>query len=124
MKLREYQVKNKIFIRSKLDKRKRPTNENNIINISSVTGAGIDSLLRKLKKKLVKNNNNPILSRERHINIMKNILKELKLINFNDNFDILAFRLREAFKYSLEINQTFDIDDILDIIFKDYCIGK
>ena len=43
---------------------------------------------------------------------MKNILKELKLINFNDNFDILAFRLREAFKYSLEINQTFDIENI------------
>jgi len=117
-------INNKIFVRSKLDKRKKRANDNSIVNISSVTGDGINVLLKKLKQRLVKNNKNPIFSRERHINIMKNVLKELKLINFNENFDILAFRYREAFKRSLEINQTFDIDDILDIIFKDYCIGK
>jgi len=118
-------IKNKLFIRSKLDKRKKPKNERAITNISSVTGEGVDKLLKKIIKKLIKNTQNePTLSRERHINIMENVLKELKSVNFNESLDILAFKYREALRLSLEINQKFDIENILDIIFKDFCIGK
>ena len=55
---------------------------------------------------------------------MKKILKILKSINFNKNIDIIAYELRVALDLSLEINQKFDIEKILDIIFKDFCIGK
>ena len=36
----------------------------------------------------------------------------------------MSFKIREALRISLEINQKFDIEDVLDIIFKDFCIGK
>ena len=49
---------------------------------------------------------------------------ELKSIKTKDSLDIMAFKLREALRISLEINQKFDIEDVLDIIFKDFCIGK
>jgi len=118
-------TKNKIFIRSKLDKRRKKTPEKDIINISSFTGEGINMLLKKIKQKLIKSEKNePILSRERHINILKKVLLELKSINSKESLDIQAFKYREALRLSLEINQKFDIDDILDIIFKDFCIGK
>ena len=118
-------IKNKIFIRSKIDRRKKTTNNKNFTNISSVTGVGINNLLKKSKDKLVKNKKDePIFSRERHITIMKNALFVLKSINFDESLDILAFKYREALRYSLEINQKFDIEDVLDIIFKDFCIGK
>ena len=118
-------IKNKIFIRSKLDKRRKKTNNNNIINISSLTGAGVNKLLYKIKQKLIKfQKNEPIFSRERHISIMNKVLKELKSVNFRDSLDIQAFKYREALRHSLEINQRFDIENILDIIFKDFCIGK
>ena len=55
---------------------------------------------------------------------MKKVLFELKSIQPNDNLDVVAFKLREALRISLEINQKFDIEDVLDIIFKDFCIGK
>ena len=55
---------------------------------------------------------------------MKKILLELKSINKNDDLDIQAFKFREALRLSLEFNEKFDIEDILDIIFKDFCIGK
>ena len=117
-------VKNKIFVRSKIDKRKR-TKINKITNISSITGVGINHLLKKSKERLIKNKKNePIFSRERHVIIMKNALFVLESINFNENLDIIAFKYREALRYSLEINQKFDIEDVLDIIFKDFCIGK
>ena len=50
--------------------------------------------------------------------------KSLKSIQKRDSLDIIAFKLREALRISLEINQKFDIEDVLDIIFKDFCIGK
>ena len=118
-------IKDKIFIRSKLDKKRAIKTEKNIINISSVTGEGVKILVKKIKQKLIKNQKNePILSRERHLNIMKKVLLELKSIKTKDSLDIIAFKVREALRISLEINQKFDIEDVLDIIFKDFCIGK
>ncbi|MDA9620717.1 tRNA uridine-5-carboxymethylaminomethyl(34) synthesis GTPase MnmE [Pelagibacteraceae bacterium] len=118
-------IKDKIFIRSKLDKKRAIKTEKNIINISSVTGQGVKKLVKKIKQKLIKNQKNePILSRERHLNIMKKVLSELKSIKTKDSLDIMAFKIREALRISLEINQKFDIEDVLDIIFKDFCIGK
>ena len=118
-------IKNRLFVRSKLDKKKIIRSEKNIINISSITGEGVKKLLNQIKKKLIKNKKNePILSRERHLNIMKKVLLELKSIQQKDSLDIIAFKLREALRISLEINQKFDIEDVLDIIFKDFCIGK
>ena len=119
------EIKNRVFVRSKLDKKRVIRGEKNIIDISSVTGEGVRKLLKKIKQKLIKNQKNePILSRERHLNIMNNVLFELKSIKSQDSLDIMAFKLREALRISLEINQKFDIEDVLDIIFKDFCIGK
>ena len=118
-------VENKIFVRSKLDKRKTNKKEKNTTNISSITGEGVGALFKKINKNLIKaQKNEPILSRERHINIMKKVLLELKSINASDSLDIKSYKYREALRLSLEINQKFDIENILDIIFKDFCIGK
>ncbi len=118
-------VNNKIFVRSKYDKKRLKNRNNKATNISSISGYGINGLLKKIEKKLIKNKENePILSRERHINIMKKLVVELKSINQTESLDIQAFKYREALRISLEINQKFDIENILDIIFKDFCIGK
>ncbi len=118
-------IKNKIFIRSKLDKRRKKKKEKKLINISSFTGEGVGPLLKKIKKALIKSNKNePIFSRERHINIMKKVLIELKSINTKESLDIQAFKFREALRLSMEINEKIDIENILDIIFNDFCIGK
>ena len=120
-----FEIKKSIFVRSKLDKRRVIKTEKNIINISSVTGESVKKLLKKITQKLIKNQKNePIFSRERHLNIMKKVLQELKTVKSKDSLDIMAFKFREALRISLEINQKFDIEDILDIIFKDFCIGK
>ena len=55
---------------------------------------------------------------------MKKVLLELKSIHASDSLDIKSYKYREALRLSLELNQKFDIENILDIIFKDFCIGK
>ena len=78
------EIEKKFFVRSKLDKKRVVKYDKNIINISSLTGEGVKKLLKKIKQKLIKNQKNePILSRERHLNIMKNVLIELKSIKLN-----------------------------------------
>ena len=119
------EIGNKVFIRSKSDLRKNNKTNKKYHNISSITGRGIPGLLADIYKKTVKKNKKiPVLSRERHIAIMKKILKILRSINFEKSPDIVAFEYRAALELSLEINQKFDIEKILDIIFKDFCIGK
>ena len=50
------------------------------------------------------------------VNIFKNLdLKEI---------DIAAEKVRRSIIYIDGINQKFDIEKILDIIFSDFCIGK
>ncbi len=118
-------IKNKILIRSKFDKRKNKTSNKKIIDVSSVTGYGIKRVLSLTKQKLTKKQKNePVFSRERHIMTMKKVVLELKSIKQSDSLDVQAFKYREALRLSMDINQRFDIEDILDIVFKDFCIGK
>ena len=46
-------VKNKIFVRSKLDKRPKEEQDNSILHISSLTGDGIIKLMKKIEKIVV-----------------------------------------------------------------------
>ena len=118
-------INNKIFIKSKSDLVGKTKKNYDFHNISSLTGEGVDSLLIKIyKKALKKTKKQPILSRERHISIMKKVLNILKSLDFRESLDVLAYEYRLAYNLSMEINHKFDIEDILDIIFKDFCIGK
>ena len=90
-------VQNKLFVRSKSDKRKKTVGKASHHNISSITGEGVDLLLREVSKKTIKTGKiTPVLSRERHISIMERVLKTLKSIKFNQNLDIAAYELRVA----------------------------
>ena len=115
-------IKSKIFVKSKYDTDKKKVNGAH--SISSLTGYGIESLIKaistKLKKKPI---SGTVFSRERHI---ENLNKSLILLKFLDlkEIDIAAENVRRSIMYIDGINQKFDIEKILDIIFSDFCIGK
>jgi len=119
-------INNKVFVRSKHDLRNFLLKDKEIISISSKTGYGISKLLNKTINILVKNNQNeiPIISRERQLLKLKKCLKHLKSFNLNKNTDMAADDIRSAIKEIEEIYHKFDIEQILDIIFSDFCIGK
>ena len=115
-------IKSKIFVKSKYD-----TNKKKIIgvhSISSVSGYGIESLIKIISAKLKKTPvSGPIFSRERHIEKLSKSVILLKSIDLKE-IDIAAENVRRSIVYIDGINQKFDIEKILDIIFNDFCIGK
>ncbi len=115
-------LNNNIFVKSKYDKKKQKFR--GVYNISSVSGYGVEALLKAISKKLKKNHvKGPYFSRERHVENLKMSLSSLKLVNFKE-IDIAAENIRNSLIYLNGINEKFDIENILDIIFSDFCIGK
>jgi len=115
-------VKSKIFVKSKYDTNKKKIKGTQ--SISSVSGYGIDNLIKSISSKLKKKPiSGAVFSRERHIESLKKSVVLLKSLDLKE-IDIAAENVRRSIMYIDGINQKFDIEKILDIIFSDFCIGK
>ena len=64
------------------------------------------------------------VSRERHRIILKNTVKYLKKSTYLKNVDVVAEDVRLALNEVSKISGKKDVEDMLDIIFSDFCIGK
>jgi tRNA modification GTPase len=64
------------------------------------------------------------ISRERHIKCLISVKTELEKSKEDKTVDLFAEDIRLAIKYMSELFGNVDIEDILDIIFSDFCIGK
>ncbi len=117
---------NRIFVQSKSDIRKRAIKNKSVINISSKTGYGIKTLLKAIKKNLEnkKYKEHSSVSRERHLFFFNNAKKHLKNAKKNKKYDIFCEDIRMALNEISKIYGKTDIEDILEIIFNDFCIGK
>ncbi len=119
-------VSNPIFVQSKYDIRKNPITRKNIMNISSKNNHGINNLTKAVFKNLSKKNflENTYISRERHIECLVKTKKYLEKSKEKKNYDVFAEDIRLAIKETSKIYGKIDIENILDIIFSDFCIGK
>ncbi len=130
-----YLIRNKIDItkeKYKIIKKKQYT----IINVSIKNKYGIEKIKSEINKKINKiNKKNLFLVQQRHLNLIKNILKEIKnikkiiKINFkkkNINLDIIYLNLFNSHKWLNEILGTpkFTSKNIINNIFRKFCIGK
>ena len=115
-----------MFVQSKIDVNEKIKSKHIIHYISSKTGEGIDNLFEKIYEKISLSNqvNDANVSRERHRIILKNTLKYLKLSLEPKNLDIFAEDIRLSLFEISKITGKKDIEEILDIIFSDFCIGK
>ena len=115
-------IKSKIFVKSKYDTNKKKIS--GVHSISSVSGYGIEALVKTISSKLKKKPiSGPVFSRERHMESLNKSLVLLKSLDLKE-IDIAAENVRRSIMYIDGINQKFDIEKILDIIFSDFCIGK
>ena len=119
-------IKNKIFVKSKQDVGGEKFKGRDFYNISSTTNYGIESLLKVIKDKIEKNTPNEkiFISRERHFQCLSSTLSYLNSSKEDKNIDLFAEDIRQALKSLSSLFGSVDIEDILDIIFSDFCIGK
>ena len=121
------------IIRTKSDIQSQPTiNHTNhpLIEISAVSGSGLNQLKDWLLNKLNLNSNaeTPFLARERHViqlAIALNYLHQAMSQPVNlETIDLLAEDLRLTQNALSEITGSFTSDDLLGSIFSTFCIGK
>ena len=83
--------------------------------------------LKKILIKLLKKGDNPIIFRERHIKITKKILECLNGIQVKDiqtSPELVAEDIRHALTLIGKITGSVGVEEVLDNLFKNFCIGK
>lgn len=98
------------------------------INISTVTGAGIDDLLghvsRETKQLFEDSLNTPSLTRARHREALVEAQSHIGRALHGFSPDMIAEDIRLSVRSIGRITGRIDVEDLLDIIFRDFCIGK
>jgi tRNA modification GTPase len=96
------------------------------VPLSALTGEGIDALLGALGAELAENYRNaaPALSRARHREALEDASAALDRALAAPLAELRAEDLRLAWRSLGRITGTVDVEDLLDVIFRDFCIGK
>ena len=125
---------NKIDVLSEnieLEKRLKSINKN-ILKISAMEDIGIQQLFDKIVEIYSFNNdslsNDVLISNERHKNLIQKAKMEInEAINSTENdmyIDIISIYITNAMNYLAEITGNNVTDDVIDEIFKKFCLGK
>jgi tRNA modification GTPase len=94
--------------------------------VSALTGAGIDDLLTTLGERVAHNFciEAPVLTRARHREALEDARAALARARDALLPELRAEDLRLALRSLGRITGAVDVEDLLDVIFRDFCIGK
>jgi tRNA modification GTPase len=99
-------------------------------DVSAKTGEGFDVLLNALARhaeKFLAGAETAVVTRERHRRTLQDALTALRralVPDLSNREDLLAEELRLAARALGRLTGRVDVDDVLDVIFRDFCIGK
>jgi len=98
----------------------------NALQISALTGEGIDGLLSVLGERVAQTYRMeaPVLTRARHRQALEDAALSLRRALGATLPELRAEDLRLALRSLGRITGTVDVEDLLDVIFRDFCIGK
>jgi len=97
------------------------------IMVSCKTGAGLDVLLEELRSRaeqMMAGSGSPTISRQRHRESLSACHKALTRFASAGEPELSAEELRYAVHALGRITGRVDVEDILDLIFREFCIGK
>ncbi|MFP6776735.1 MAG: tRNA uridine-5-carboxymethylaminomethyl(34) synthesis GTPase MnmE [Alphaproteobacteria bacterium] len=97
------------------------------LKISCKTGEGLSVLLARIEDFLEAHylpSDSPVLTRSRHRHALEKCLESLRRYDIDAGEELAAEELRLAADCLARITGRSDIEQVLDIIFKDFCIGK
>jgi tRNA modification GTPase len=97
------------------------------IAISTETGEGIDVLLAKLTEQLeslIGRVEAPSMTSQRHRAHVNAAIENIERALSGAQIDMIAEDVRLAMRELGRITGRVDVEDLLDMIFKDFCIGK
>ena len=123
-------LKNVVSKRS-TDRNELKFNKNELVfDISAITGEGFERLLAQLAhhaEGFLAGAELALVTRERHRRTLEDTLAALRRALGGDlagREDLLAEELRIAARALGRLTGRVDVEDVLDVIFRDFCIGK
>ena len=103
---------------------------NNIISLSALNGEGVNEIMNRLSqyvKSYFTGGESGLITRERHRKALEETAGALKRAcdeGIAGREDIIAEELRLAARALGRLSGRVDVEDVLDVIFRDFCIGK
>jgi tRNA modification GTPase len=99
------------------------------LEVSAKTGESFDKLLTMLEEFLAAAfsiHESVLITRERHRHLLSNCHQALgrALAEPSEREDVVAEELRLAARDLGRLTGSVDVEDVLDVIFRDFCIGK
>ncbi len=102
--------------------------ETEVLQVSAKTGLGIDKLLNLLNDTVITNMGNigssSGITRQRHRSALQDTTEALSRALLIELPELCAEDLRLATRHLGRITGKVDVEDLLDVIFRDFCIGK
>tara|TARA_R110000868_G_scaffold147244_5_gene368550 strand:- start:4065 stop:5390 length:1326 start_codon:yes stop_codon:yes gene_type:complete len=102
-----------------------------VLSISALTGAGIDGLVLALTERVLElygESEHPLITRARHRDGLEdcqaNLSRALGGMAGGLDHALVAEDLRMAMRALGRITGRVDVEDLLDVVFRDFCIGK
>ena len=95
--------------------------------VSSETGDGLDAFFARVEKEVDDRcsiSTAPVLTRTRHLLALQDCAAALGRFHQAPEVELAAEDLRMAARALGKITGRVDVEDVLDIIFKEFCIGK
>ncbi len=117
-----------VFVINKSDMPRKLENKPNEIVVSALKNENIENLKDKIVKMVIENEidfNSLVLTNERQIGILESSHEEMNEIVKNDlPLDILAMKVKNVWKTLGKITGNTENEDIIDLIFSKFCLGK
>lgn len=123
----DLQNDNSISVINKSDLGKSKIEVENAIHVSAETGQGFDALMTAIVGKienLIGSRESPSLTRQRHRDALEECKTSLERAITAAMPELMAEDMRLAVRALGRITGKVDVEDLLDVIFKDFCIGK
>jgi tRNA modification GTPase len=102
--------------------------EQDALSISAKTGEGLNNLIayvsRETEALMDDIGSSPILTRSRHREALEDAVSHITRAEKGFSHDMIAEDIRLAVRAIGRITGKTDVEDLLDIIFRDFCIGK
>lgn len=98
-----------------------------LLPVSALSGEGIGDLVDRLEREIATGwgqGEPPMITRERHWSCVRDAGRALSAARENKPAELRAEDLRMACRHLARITGVVGMDDVLDRIFRDFCIGK
>jgi len=123
-------VVNKVLTTDEQRSESQSDRNENVFSVSAVTGEGFDALFAQLGRHadgFLAGAEPALVTRARHRRALEDALAALRRAlkpELAGREDLLAEELRLAARALGRLTGRVDVEDILDVIFRDFCIGK